>query len=104
MRRWKAGLGIAAAFALLLGFGIGMQAAAEEEDVAAPPPVIKTITGMVEIQANAIEIVSADERYRIEGQDLSELAGKQVTATGTVRENDDGTLTLVVQTVEASEG
>ena len=60
----------------------------------------ETVTGMIEKSDQGI-VLSADdgETYMVQGQDLSEMVGKSVKATGTLAEGTSGK-TITITSVE----
>lgn len=68
------------------------------ETTSAAPDMLD-VTGRVEQTEQGIVIATNVFKYRVEGEDLSAMIGKTVTATGTVEESE-GQFTIHVLSVE----
>ena len=84
--------------ALTLVFGLLAATGAVAEDNA-------VITGMVDVNASDMIIISADdgEDYLVIGRDLSEMIGKTIKVTGTLEEKDDGKSISIMEIEEIKE-
>lgn len=88
-RIWKI-MAVVAVLGLLCAFSVQ---AAEE-----------TISGTVQTSDDGVIISTVDgQKYMVEGQDLSDMVGKNVKATGTLMEGDNGKTIMVTNVEEIAE-
>lgn len=81
---------------LVFGFLAATGAVAEDKT---------TIIGMVDVNANDMIIIAADdgEDYLVKGKDLSSMIGKTIKVTGTLEEGDDAQSITVMEMEEIEE-
>lgn len=61
----------------------------------------ETISGIIEESADGIVLKADDgQTFAIQGQDLSEMVGKSVKATGTLEESESGKIINVIKVEE----
>ena len=63
-------------------------------------PASVTLTGILEMGDGGPELRSGSETYLLDGGEMSDLVGKQVTVTGFFDESPDGPKVFIVESIK----
>jgi hypothetical protein len=63
-------------------------------------PASVTLTGILEMGDGGPELRSGNEMYLLDGGEMSDLVGKQVTVTGVFDESPDGPTVFIVESIK----